>query len=61
MILSETLEDLRDAHLAALDWGIWSTDQLNGPGARLTREAITRFETLYNKLYRQLKELEAPK
>jgi hypothetical protein len=59
MVLSETLEELRDAHRDALDWGIWAADQLSGPGARETREAVTRFDTLYNRLYRRLKELEA--
>jgi hypothetical protein len=62
--LLDALEDMRDAHREACDWGLWGGDGvaiLSGPAGQRTRNAMTRFETLYTKLSRQLAELEAAK
>lgn len=62
--LLDALEDLRDAHREACDWGLWGGDGLailSGPAGQRTRNAMSRFETLYDRLVRELAQLEANK
>lgn len=59
--LTETLEELRDAHREACDWGLWGGDGaaiLSGPSGQRTRNAMSRFETLYDRLLREFSQLE---
>lgn len=59
--LTETLKELRDAHQEACDWGLWGGDGatiLSGPSGIKTRNAMSRFETLYDRLFRELAQLE---
>lgn len=62
--LTETLRELRAAHQEACDWGLWGGDGaaiISGPSGLRTRSALSRFETLYDRLLRELAILESTK
>jgi hypothetical protein len=59
--LIETLKELRDAHREACDWGLWGGDGaaiVTGPSGKRTRAAMSRFETLYDQMFKELAQLE---